>query len=124
MPGTVVSAATPPKGTRWIDLSLRAGGRVLTERVDRSSTAACTPGESVTVVFDPADPPRVRTTAEDGLSENGVDFAWIGVSLVLLASWLPRRAPSAGPAAPAPCAARAGTRARPPSSSRPAPAAA
>ncbi|WP_370643397.1 DUF3592 domain-containing protein [Amycolatopsis sp. DSM 110486] len=86
VPGTVVSVATPPKGTRWIDVSYRADGRTLTERVDRSSTAAYTPGERVTVVFDPADPARVRTTAEDGLSENGLGFAWIGVGLVLLCS--------------------------------------
>ncbi|MEV6900152.1 DUF3592 domain-containing protein [Amycolatopsis sp. NPDC051372] len=86
VPGTVVSVATPPKGTRWIDVSFRADGRLVTERVDRSSTDAYTPGERVTVVFDPADPGRARTTTEEGLSENGVDFAWIGVGLVLAAT--------------------------------------
>lgn len=84
VPGTVVSVATPPKGTRWIDVSFRADGRVLTARVDRSSRAAYTPGQRVTVVFDPADPARARTTAEDGLSENGLGFAWIGFGLALL----------------------------------------
>lgn len=84
VPGTVVSVASPPKGTRWIDVSFRADGRPVTERVDRSSTDAYTPGERVTVVFDPADRARARTTTEDGLSENGLGFAWVGLGMVLL----------------------------------------
>ncbi|MEV8607818.1 DUF3592 domain-containing protein [Amycolatopsis sp. NPDC051373] len=122
VPGTVVSVATPPKGTRWIDVSFRADGRLVTERIDRSSTAAYTPGERVTVVFDPADPGRARTTTETGLSENGVDFAWIGVGLVLLC-FLVAATGAVGWSRRSRAVRRtAGTRAQPPSSSRPAPA--
>ncbi|GHG13168.1 DUF3592 domain-containing protein [Amycolatopsis bullii] len=61
VPGVVVSVDTPAKGTP--SMQVRFGGR--TVKIVRDSGHRYQVGEAVTVVVDPADPARVRTTEEE-----------------------------------------------------------
>ncbi|MFI5609802.1 DUF3592 domain-containing protein [Amycolatopsis sp. NPDC051903] len=82
VPGTVVGVDSPDTGTRSIVVAFTADGREVSERIDRSSPATYASGQRVTVVFDPADLERARTTEEDGLNDTGLGFAWTGLVLV------------------------------------------
>jgi hypothetical protein len=63
-PGTVVDVHNPRKGTPTITVQYRRGGALWEAGISRDSELDYTPGQRVTVIYDPADPGHVRTTEE------------------------------------------------------------
>ncbi|MFD9891842.1 DUF3592 domain-containing protein [Amycolatopsis sp. NPDC059027] len=62
--GSVLSVHNPRKGTPTMEVSYLAGGTVRTATIVRDGTDAYVAGQALTVVYDPADPGRVRTLRE------------------------------------------------------------
>ncbi|WP_158264121.1 DUF3592 domain-containing protein [Amycolatopsis sp. CA-126428] len=80
VPGTVLLLERHPPGI-YVSYSVR--GKLHFASVRLSSKRRYVEGATVTVVYDPADPDRARTTLEDGVDPRGPAFFWmVGVGLV------------------------------------------
>ncbi|MFF1615810.1 DUF3592 domain-containing protein [Amycolatopsis sp. NPDC058278] len=80
VPGTVLLLERYPPGI-YVAFSVRGEPHYASVRL--SSKRRYAEGAQVTVVYDPADPSRVRTTLEDGVDPRGAVFFWMaGVGLV------------------------------------------
>jgi hypothetical protein len=85
-PGQVVTVYDPRGGSGSPSMVVRyTAGVSRTAEIERSSTLHYAPGQSVTVVYDPADPTDVRTTEEENDSQASVGFFAIsGILAVFL----------------------------------------
>ncbi len=75
--GTVLSAYHPSKGTATIDVTYPVGNSLKEAEVVWDSDHRYAPGQSITVIYDPADPSRVRT-----LYETNDDQFWVWVFVI------------------------------------------
>ncbi|RSM47603.1 DUF3592 domain-containing protein [Amycolatopsis balhimycina DSM 5908] len=80
VPGVVVSVRQHAKGGVSMVVRFAAGGTDRTAGIDRGSDRDYRPGDLVTVVYDPADPDRVRTTEEANHDQFGY---FLGLVLLL-----------------------------------------
>ncbi|HET6502945.1 MAG TPA: DUF3592 domain-containing protein [Amycolatopsis sp.] len=67
--GTVLRESEPDKGPWTIEVSYRAGEVTRTAEISLDSHRRLTPGQPVTVTYDPSDPGRVRTPQDSNVSE-------------------------------------------------------
>ncbi|WIX89009.1 DUF3592 domain-containing protein [Amycolatopsis sp. DG1A-15b] len=85
--GEVVEVVNPRSGrgapSMWVRYS--AGGTVFTEEIVRESSRAYTPGDSVTVVYDRADPEHARTVEEPNDDQYLVGFCVVPMLIALVA---------------------------------------
>ncbi|KDN18947.1 DUF3592 domain-containing protein [Amycolatopsis rifamycinica] len=78
--GTVLTVHDRP---REIHVTYSVRGEPYVAAIRVTSNRRYVQGSTVTVVYDPADPARARTTLEDGLDPRGTVFFWmVGVGLL------------------------------------------
>ena len=94
--GEVLGVHNPRRGSPSISVGYEVNGTPLVADIDRDSDRQYRVGEHVTVVYDPADPSRVRTSEEPnnegfwfvvGVVGVFASFAGIPMSLVAAAKW-------------------------------------
>jgi hypothetical protein len=67
--GTVLRVSEPAKGPWTIEVAYPVGGSTRTAGISLDSQRRFTPGQPVTVIYDPADPGRVRTPQDDNVNQ-------------------------------------------------------
>ncbi|MFI5609803.1 DUF3592 domain-containing protein [Amycolatopsis sp. NPDC051903] len=84
--GEVVAVRTPVSGhgTPTIIVAYLAGDVYEQQEINRDSGAGYTVGQAVTVYYDPADPERARTDAEQNLSDGRMGVFVVPLVLVLI----------------------------------------
>ncbi|HKN53868.1 MAG TPA: DUF3592 domain-containing protein, partial [Amycolatopsis sp.] len=75
--GTVLKVFNPVKGTRSIDVGYFAAGDYRRATINRDSGWSYAVGDGVTVVYDPGDPTRVRTTEEANTADPDLVFGFV-----------------------------------------------
>lgn len=88
VPGTVESTHRVRAGNAWIMVRYSRDGVERTDRINRNSDFEYSPGQTVTVVYDPADPDLVRTLEErnDNRLVDAAAYILVGFGCIAL-SW-------------------------------------
>jgi hypothetical protein len=68
VPARVLAVHDPAKGEPTLDVRYLGGGEFRTARIIRNTFREYRPGQTVTAVYDPSNPARVRTTEEENVA--------------------------------------------------------
>lgn len=93
-----VAAVWQSKGNSFLRVYYGAGGRMMDYTFRQDSDVSYVVGQAVTVVYDPADPTRIRTLKEKNVGEAGIvgatailaGFGGMTWSVIVATGWLTR----------------------------------